>query len=407
MNSFTLPIFLSGPMVRRADSTEITIWIATSKSYRILGKIFGITSIKDSKSFEYRLIHTKTETHTIRMGKQLFIHLLKLTPYKGTFPTDTLLGYNLHFKRGSEIHDLQTLGFLSKDSPGSIVYGNLDYPSFYLNSSSQNSNILYGSCRKPHGEDDDTLASADLLIEKEYTNLQIRPNTLFLLGDQLYADDVANPLFPVISRLSKELMGTGEQLELIDDRLKNEPFHTALNQINGRKYIMENFCQFTSSHSNNHLMKFGEYAAMYLLVWNPDLWKVAQDRALFESFEELVKNQQVHFVFPDEARNSKEHKKERVTLKNEFTIQQEALISFQHFLYRVRRLLANIPTYMMFDDHDITDDWNISYNWKKNVSTSPLGSHVVANGLAAFWAFQGWGNSPETYDERFLWMMKS
>ena len=93
------------------------------------------------------------------------------------------------------------------------------------------------------------------------------------MGDQIYADDVADPLFPVISKVSKELIGPGEQLELIDDRLKNEPFYTALNQINGRQYIMENFCQFTSSHANNHLMNFGEYAAMYLLSWSPELWK--------------------------------------------------------------------------------------------------------------------------------------
>jgi phosphodiesterase/alkaline phosphatase D-like protein len=31
-----------------------------------------------------------------------------------------------------------------------------------------------------------------------------------------------------------------------------------------------------------------------------------------------------------------------------------------HVLPKVRRVLANIPTYMIFDDHDITDDWNIT-----------------------------------------------
>ena len=46
------------------------------------------------------------------------------------------------------------------------------------------------------------------------------------MGDQIYADDVADPLFPVISKVSNELIGPGEQLELIDDRLKNEPFYT-------------------------------------------------------------------------------------------------------------------------------------------------------------------------------------
>ena len=43
----------------------------------------------------------------------------------------------------------------------------------------------------------------------------------------------------------------------------------------------------------------------------------------------------------------------------------------------------------------------------RKMSESPLGSHVVSNGLAAFWAFQGWGNAPETYADRFLSMMRT
>lgn len=62
---------------------------------------------------------------------------------------------------------------------------------------------------------------------------------------------------------------------------------------------------------------------------------------------------------------------------------------------------------MIFDDHDITDDWNISANWKKNVYNAPLGRHVIANGLTAYWAFQGWGNDPDAFDDDFLQLMKS
>ncbi|MEH6996549.1 hypothetical protein V7075_28235, partial [Neobacillus drentensis] len=83
--------------------------------------------------------------------------------------------------------------------------------------------------------------------------------------------DVADPLFPIITTFEKELIGSEENLDLIDNRLANEPFQAALNQVNGRKYIIENFCHFTSSHANNHLMKFGEYAVMYLLSWSPQL----------------------------------------------------------------------------------------------------------------------------------------
>ncbi|WHY03005.1 hypothetical protein [Neobacillus sp. DY30] len=407
MDSITLPMILSGPIVRRAEPDQLTIWIATSKSYQIHAKVFRTTSGKDSNSFDYHIIQTKCETKMIRMGKQLFIHLIQLSPYRDTFPTDTLLGYNIYFKRGSELQDLSSIGLLSKDNPHSITYGSLNYPSIFLNSSANSCNVLYGSCRKPHGEDEDTLSIADILLEKEYNNFLVRPSSLFLMGDQIYADDVSDPLFPVISKLSEELIGAREPLELLDGQLKSEPFCTALNQVNGRQYIMENFCQLTSSHTSNHLMKFGEYAAMYLLSWSPQLWETAEEYALFEQYDECLKKNQIYFVFPKEEKYAKEHKNEEFRLNNRYTEQQEALISFQHSLYRIRRLLANTPTYMMFDDHDITDDWNVSSRWKENVKSSALGSHVVANGLSAYWAFQGWGNAPQSYDDKFLWMMKT
>ena len=71
-------------------------------------------------------------------------------------------------------------------------------------------------------------------------------------------------------------------------------------------------------------------------------------------------------------------------------------------LSMVRRVLANIPTYMIFDDHEITDDWNITREWHENVKGSKCGKQVVANGLAAYWVFQGWGNDPALFSEEFI-----
>jgi len=52
---------------------------------------------------------------------------------------------------------------------------------------------------------------------------------------------------------------------------------------------------------------------------------------------------------------------------------------------------------MIFDDHDITDDWNISKEWIDRVNLTTLGKHTVTNGLAAYWLFQGWGNDPNAF----------
>lgn len=71
---------------------------------------------------------------------------------------------------------------------------------------------------------------------------------------------------------------------------------------------------------------------------------------------------------------------------------------FYHSLPKVRRALANVPTYMMFDDHDVTDDWNLNPMWRNRVYTSPLGQTLVRNALLAYVLFQGWGNDPVKFE---------
>jgi hypothetical protein len=60
---------------------------------------------------------------------------------------------------------------------------------------------------------------------------------------------------------------------------------------------------------------------------------------------------------------------------------------------------------MIFDDHDVTDDWNIdSYFEEDTRRGNPTGSRIVANAIAAYWAFQGWGNDPDDrrYDTNYI-----
>ena len=70
---------------------------------------------------------------------------------------------------------------------------------------------------------------------------------------------------------------------------------------------------------------------------------------------------------------------------------------FRRDLPRVRRVLANVPTLMIFDDHEITDDWNITPGWAKRTRSSAFGRAIVRNGLAAVTLFQMWGNDPRAY----------
>ena len=64
---------------------------------------------------------------------------------------------------------------------------------------------------------------------------------------------------------------------------------------------------------------------------------------------------------------------------------------------RVRRALANVATYMIFDDHEVCEDWNITAGWVTRVRSSALGRQVLRNGMAAYSVFQGWGNDPRAF----------
>ncbi|MBA2446324.1 MAG: alkaline phosphatase family protein [Nocardioidaceae bacterium] len=57
-----------------------------------------------------------------------------------------------------------------------------------------------------------------------------------------------------------------------------------------------------------------------------------------------------------------------------------------------RWLLSTLPSSMIFDDHDIRDDWNTSLAWRHEMeATSWWGERIVA-GLASYWVYQHLGN---------------
>jgi hypothetical protein len=60
----------------------------------------------------------------------------------------------------------------------------------------------------------------------------------------------------------------------------------------------------------------------------------------------------------------------------------------------IRWLLSTVSTAMVFDDHDIHDDWNISAAWLEDArATGWWEEHIVA-GLASYWIYQHLGNLP-------------
>ncbi|MEV4755238.1 alkaline phosphatase D family protein [Micromonospora sp. NPDC049559] len=62
----------------------------------------------------------------------------------------------------------------------------------------------------------------------------------------------------------------------------------------------------------------------------------------------------------------------------------------------IRWLLATVPSVMIFDDHEIIDDWNTSASWRDEVRREPWWAERIASGLASYWVYQHLGNlSPD------------
>lgn len=61
-----------------------------------------------------------------------------------------------------------------------------------------------------------------------------------------------------------------------------------------------------------------------------------------------------------------------------------------------RWLLSTLPSAMIFDDHDIRDDWNSSRSWREAMEDAPWWHGRIVAGLASYWVYQHLGNlSPQ------------
>jgi hypothetical protein len=91
----------------------------------------------------------------------------------------------------------------------------------------------------------------------------------------------------------------------------------------------------------------------------------------------------------------------------------EELKDFEEYayLYRLawtdpanRWLLSTLPSSMIFDDHDIRDDWNTSARWKQEMEATSWWHERIVTGLGSYWVYQHLGNlSPAAREQDDLW----
>jgi hypothetical protein len=70
----------------------------------------------------------------------------------------------------------------------------------------------------------------------------------------------------------------------------------------------------------------------------------------------------------------------------------------------VRWLMSTVPTSMIFDDHDVRDDWNTSQSWRADMQAQSWWQERIVGALSSYWVYQHLGNlSPGELAENELY----
>lgn len=358
-----LPPVLVGPLLRRLDPKRLVLWLVGSRALTLTLRLQGVDIRLDAG-----------QCTIIPVGTHTFIHLIDV-PLDAALPCDTLIEYDLLITEADG-----TPSGIAEWAPH-LLYGEAHCPNFVL--CSQIDQLLHGSCRKPHHPAADGLLCVDRLLESEPDACK-RPALLMMSGDQVYADDVAGPMLRAIHALIERLGLFDEHLDgaVVSDsaRLYEHPasyYHRAdlLPALESNETLRERFFGgarkpiFTSSSADNHLVTFAEVMAMYLLVWSPTPWTL---------------------IAPQPPALTPERRKR-------YALEQTRIDAFKTELGGVGRAMAHLPCLMIFDDHDITDDWNLSAQWEETAYGHPFSKRIIGNALLAYMLCQGWGNNPDAF----------
>ena len=378
-----LPLILAGPILRRTEPDGVTVWLALKAPSLVTLRVYT-TIAGQGKSLDREQL--TGSRHTVAVGKYLHIVAVTAKPVDGyLLEPGQIYAYDLEFgDRNQTLNDALN----ARDVFPLITISYLDHnlPTFAMPPDDLNHlRIVHGSCRKAHGNGQDALPLLDGLIEQSADQPNHRPHQLFLTGDQIYADDVADPLLAALSDVGTTLLGWEEELPYKGDFVKGYSWKKVSEWKPGqRTEIAQNYAGLTAMLDNqpqrakSHLFSLGEYVAMYLLSLSPILW--------------------VNHHTKGKTRGKK---------PKSWDEEVDAIQDFASYLWQVRRSLANIPTYMVFDDHDVSDDWYLNREWCNRVLGKPLGRRIVQNGLLAYALCQAWGNTPEQFTsgqpgEKFL-----
>ncbi|WP_199270099.1 alkaline phosphatase family protein [Stutzerimonas stutzeri] len=364
----TLPLVLAGPILRRLEAGRLVLWLVGSES-------LSLRLALHPEGEAARVVTLDEEgCRRLRLGTSAWLHLVDVR-LEVPLPRDRLVEYDVLVARNGVTRGVA-------DWAPHLIHGGTERPAFVIRS--RYDDLLHGSCRKPHYPAADGLLVVDALVADVRQDPLRWPAALLMTGDQVYADDVAGPTLVAIHALIRRLGLYGECLEgavvADSDELMTHPAtyyrrEQLLPAFKSNEALRERFFGgvekpvFTTSNAHNHLVSLGEVLAMYLLVWSPLPWQLIELQAP-----------------PLDG-----------DLAERYAREARCIEAFRAGLPQVARALAHLPSLMIFDDHDITDDWNLSARWEQTAYGHPFSRRIIGNALLGYLLCQGWGNAPDGF----------
>ncbi len=420
----SLPRVLAGPIVRRVDPAGCSFWVATSVPAQVTAKIWFNNQQSGASPGEVASgdppLAASAATALRPFGDHFFAGVITVE-LGGAAPPLTpgrIYSYDLVFSGAFGETGLKQEKLLEDEQPGSRLPGvdataplqlALGYladrlPSFVsppaVVSSAGNLHLAHASCRKSNGEGPDALAWLDDVLRDHYLDADQRVQQLFLTGDQIYADDVGAPLLAMLNGLGRDLLGREEDLP-VDENFTMPGTMPNFPSLRRARLVRE-VAKMSSSSCDNHLITFPEYLSMYLVAWSPRVWRPLS--ANFDLFtappaEALLANTFTQWEKCYESAGSPAQAAQKWQEEKAPGVDKERTLveAFRAAVPKVARALANVATYMILDDHEITDDWNLNKRWRNRVYSNKMGRAIVRNGLMAYAICQAWGNDPAEF----------
>ena len=255
--------------------------------------------------------------------------------------------------------------------------------------------------------------------QRSVQNDATRPHQLHLTGDQIYGDDVATPFLPLVAAIGAELTGAQSLPGFPPDPRTGGTGSTPVTGAGlpgsignlpamRRKWLLWQLAGFTGSDTQNHLITFPEFVAHYLLAWSPRVWRAVPafaDAFTFATVPDRSIEDWLNRPWCTDDRVVAGEPRTPPQLQwADPTDNAKAFRGFNRSAHQVARyaasspavaqVLANTPTYLIFDDHEVADDWNLNGRWVTRVYGREWGRFIVRNGLMAFTLMQAWGNDP-------------